>query len=125
MSVAERFQPIIPLQQKILDRLIAQRRVDPLGAIGWKGPLEDLGTTLPVEMLYEPLLVRGMVEDCTNTELGPGGRFFVRVTDLGVKCAAFGLMMRAPIAASSYDLVAAEQMAKEKGAPTLEAPRET
>jgi hypothetical protein len=93
------------MHQRVLDRLIEQRKIDTYGGIGWMAPLEEFRTVVTVEAFYQPLLQRCMVEDCQSAMNHPSGKFFVRITDLGVKCDALGMMMKQPLPASSYDLV--------------------
>ena len=84
--------PIIPLHQRILERLREQKKVDPYGLIG-KGFMGDddglaaIGIT-PVEAVT-PLLERGMVIE------GDIIRFHIRITTFGEACLGFGLMPEA------------------------------
>lgn len=98
MSLPAGYARLIPIHQKILDRLIAQAKVDTYGAIGWGGPLAEMDMQRPSDQergaIYQPLLDRGLVCDCTD-QVGTTGRFFVRITALGTVCAALGIMPEA------------------------------
>jgi hypothetical protein len=95
MSVSEHFIVIMPRHQRILGALELQRAVDCYGGIGWKGLLDE-DEVLDFDVLFKPLVERGLVEDLGATELGPGGRYFVRITALGRICNAIGMMLREP-----------------------------
>jgi hypothetical protein len=107
----ERFVPVIPIHAKMLERLIAQKLHDPYGLIGWAFPREEWPDALPaaLDQLWKPLMDRAMVEDGTAL-MGSAGMFFVRITPLGEKCRAMGLMHMAPRAASATEI---EGLAKE------------
>lgn len=94
MSLPAGYARLIPIHQKILDRLIAQAKIDAYGAIGWGGPIAELGLAASEQdrgTIYQPLIERGLVCDCVD-QMGSSGRFFVRVTVLGTTCAMLGIM---------------------------------
>jgi hypothetical protein len=84
---------IIPRHLRVLQELAAQKKKDYLGGIGW-GALRDEDDLFTYEQLITPLLDRGLIEDLTATELGPAGKYFVRITPLGTVCLGMGLMLR-------------------------------
>jgi hypothetical protein len=84
---------IIPRHQRILARLIEQRKADRYGCIGWRGLLDD-PETFTMDQLFKPLMDRGLIEDLTQTELGRGGSCFVRITPLGSFCYGIGYMLK-------------------------------
>lgn len=93
MAMTEHFVEILPRHQRLLERLIEQKKVDMLGAIGWRGLLEG-DDDWTMDELFQPLIERGLVEDLTaNPDFGAkGGQYFVRITALGNMCASFGWM---------------------------------
>jgi hypothetical protein len=84
---------IIPRHLRVLQELAAQKKKDLLGGMGW-GALKDEAEPFSDDMLFGPLLERGLIEDLTATELGKGGNFFVRITPLGMLCMGLGLMLQ-------------------------------
>jgi hypothetical protein len=98
MNTREQFMVIMPRHLRILTELTAvkttaQKMGDTLDAIGW-GALRDEDDPLSYDQLFGPLLNRGLIEDLTATELGSGGKYFVRITPLGIVCMNLGLMLR-------------------------------
>jgi hypothetical protein len=98
MTTLEQFMVITPRHQRVLTELnavkaTAQKMGDTLDAIGW-GALRDEDDPFSYDQLFGPLLNRGMIEDLTATELGSGGKYFVRITQLGIVCMSLGLMLR-------------------------------
>ena len=87
--------PIIPRHLRILQRLIEQRKIDQFGCIGWRGLLDD-PETFTMDQLFKPLVDRGLIEDLSQTEMGQGGTFFVRITPLGQFCYGIGYMLKEP-----------------------------
>lgn len=83
---------IIPRHLRILGALIAQRKVDMFGCIGWKGLLDN-PETFTMDEIFRPLVVRGLIEDMTLT-MGNGGTYFVRITPLGQFCYGIGYMIK-------------------------------
>jgi hypothetical protein len=92
-TVSEKFMAIPPRHRRALEMLVEQKQRDRLGALG-RGALreEDEGFTL--EQIVEPLWERGLIEDLTGTELGDGGKYFLRITPLGQMCLGMGVMLR-------------------------------
>ena len=86
---------IIPRHLRILQRLIEQRKIDQYGCIGWRGLLDD-PETFTMDQLFKPLVDRGLIEDLSQTEMGQGGTFFVRITPLGQFCYGIGYMLKEP-----------------------------
>jgi hypothetical protein len=104
MSVSsQNFMPIMPRHQRILGALEMRRHVDMFGGIGWKGLLDD-EEVFDFDVLFQPLIDRGLIEDLSDTEMGPAGRYFVRITPLGRICNGIGLMLRAPRVTSEAEL---------------------
>lgn len=93
--LSEKFMPIPPRYLRALQMLVEQKKRDQLGGIG-VGALREEDEPITLEQLVNPLWERGLVEDLTDTELGPPGKYFVRITALGVLCLDFGLMLREP-----------------------------
>jgi hypothetical protein len=89
----EQFMVIIPRHLRVLKELLAQKPKDQFGGIGW-GALRDEDDPFAYDQLFIPLLERGLIEDLTATELGSAGKYFVRITQLGVVCAGMGVMLR-------------------------------
>jgi hypothetical protein len=73
--------------------LLEQRKHDGLGSIG-KGALRDEDEPFTLEQIVDPLFERGLIEDLTWTDLGEGGKYFVRLTKLGEACLGMGIMLR-------------------------------
>ena len=95
-SVKERFMVIPPRHHRALELLAViakQPSRDILGAIG-VGALHDEDEPFTLEQIVKPLFERGLIEDLTETELGAGGKYFVRITALGVVCLGLGMMLR-------------------------------
>ena len=100
------FIPLLPLHRRALERLREQRRIDPIGALGWGAllDLEDLeGLSLSLAEVLKPLHDRGLVGDCVEF-VGKGGLFLGRITPVGLLCLNFGLMPRQPMILSSVVL---------------------
>jgi len=95
MSASEHFMPIIPRHKRLLEDLRAQKARDFLGGIGW-GALKDEDEPFTYEELFTPLMQRGLIEDLSATELGAGGKYFVRITALGERCLSLGVMLKYP-----------------------------
>jgi hypothetical protein len=89
------FMVIPPRYQRALEMLRAQRLRDNLGAIG-KGAMRDEDDVLTLEQIVDPLWERGLIEDLTWTDLKEGGKYFVRLTQLGDICLSLGYMLREP-----------------------------
>jgi hypothetical protein len=85
--------PIIPRHLRVLGRLIEQRRTDQYGCIGWRGLLDD-PETFTMDQIFKPLVERGLIEDLSQTPLGHGGTYFVRITPLGQFCYGIGYMIK-------------------------------
>lgn len=85
--------PIIPRHLRILQRLMEQRKTDQYGCIGWRGLLDD-PETFTMDQLFKPLQDRGLIEDLSQTEMGHGGTYFVRITPLGAFCFGIGYMLK-------------------------------
>lgn len=103
MSHSERFMPIIPRHLRILGTLIARRKIDQFGGIGWRGLLDE-PETFTMDELFKPLLERGLIEDLSRTEMGNGGAYFVRITPLGQFCYGLGYMLRDARVATELEL---------------------
>jgi hypothetical protein len=89
------FMVIPPRHLRALEMLRAQRLRDNLGAIG-KGAMRDEDDVLTLEQIVDPLLERGLIEDLTWTDLREGGKYFLRLTQLGDICLSLGYMLREP-----------------------------
>ena len=94
-TVKEKFMTIPPRHQRALQMLMEQRKKDLLGGIG-VGALRDEDEPFSLEQIVQPLWMRGLVEDLTETEMGGAGKYFVRITALGVVCFDLGMMLRDP-----------------------------
>lgn len=97
-SIKDKFMVIPPRHQRALELLAVIARQpsrDILGAIG-VAALRDEDEPFTLEQIVQPLWERGLIEDLTETELGSGGRYFVRITTLGVVCLGLGMMLRDP-----------------------------
>jgi hypothetical protein len=90
-----KFMVIPPRYQRALEMLRAQRLRDPLGAIG-RGAMRDEDEPFTLEQIVDPLWERGLIEDLTWTDLHEGGKYFVRLTQLGDICLSLGYMLREP-----------------------------
>jgi hypothetical protein len=88
-----KFMAIPPRYQRALEMLRAQRLHDPFGAIG-KGAMRDEDDVFTLEQIVDPLFERGLIEDLTWTDLKEGGKYFVRLTQLGDICLSLGYMLR-------------------------------
>lgn len=95
--------PIIPRHQRLLEELRKHKERDMLGGIGW-GALRDEDDPLSYDQLFQPLTERGLIEDLTDTDLGSAGRYFVRITALGERCLALGMMVRNPRITSDLEI---------------------
>jgi hypothetical protein len=84
---------IPPRHLRALEMLRERRHLAGLGEIG-RGALRDEDDVLTLEQIVEPLEQRGLIEDLTQTDLGDGGKYFVRITPLGSMCLALGYMLR-------------------------------
>jgi hypothetical protein len=89
----------------VLQVLAAQRKKDHLGGIGW-GALRDEEEPFTYEQIINPLLERGLIEDLTATDLGSAGKYFVRITPLGIVCLGLGVMLRDPRRVTDAELKA-------------------
>jgi hypothetical protein len=85
----------MPRHQRLLLALWEQRKYDPFGGIGWRGLMDEDEQFTP-EQLYSPLLERGLVEDCREAHQSENGKYFVRITPLGIACMSVGYMLRDP-----------------------------
>ena len=103
MSATEKFMPIPPRYIQALQMLVEQKKKDAFGGIG-VGALREEDEPLTLEQIVSPLWERGLVEDLTETELGPAGRYFVRITALGVACLHLGVMLRDPRKAADAEI---------------------
>jgi hypothetical protein len=92
-TVKDKFMPIPPRHHRALEMLIEQRKRDAFGGIG-VGALRDEDDQFTLEEIVTPLWDRGLIENLTETELGASGKYFVRITPLGVVCFGLGLMLR-------------------------------
>jgi hypothetical protein len=96
MATRAQFMEIIPRHRRALEFLAAlalQPGRDPLGCIG-VAALRDEDEPFTLEQIVNPLFDRGLIEDLTATELGRGGKYFVRITKLGAFCLGLGIMLR-------------------------------
>jgi hypothetical protein len=89
------FMVIPPRHLRALEMLRAQRLHDSLGAIG-KDAMRDEDDVLTLEQIVDPLWERGLIEDLTWTDLREGGKYFLRLTQLGDICLSLGYMLREP-----------------------------
>jgi hypothetical protein len=95
-SVKDKFMTIPPRHQRALELLAViarQPNRDIYGAIG-VGALRDEDEPFTLEQIVQPLWERGLIEDLTGTELRTGGKYFVRITALGIVCLGLGMMLR-------------------------------
>jgi hypothetical protein len=85
----------------ILERLRAQRAADRHGLIGWMGAVPEELKGLDANLLFVPLLQRGLIEDGSAVygDAKAGGHF-VRITAVGQQCYVYGYM---PIEAVPVD----------------------
>jgi hypothetical protein len=102
-DVKARFMPIPPRHQRALEMLLKRKGSDYLGGIGIAA-LRDEDEPFTLEQIVEPLMMRGLIEDLSETELGLGGRYFVRITRLGEMCLSLGYMLREPRKLSEPEL---------------------
>ncbi len=87
------FIAIMPRHARLLEFLRQRLTVDGVGGIGW-GACREVGESFTDEMLFSPLVERGLIRDCT-LEMGErGGPHFVKVTPFGLRCMDFGLLPR-------------------------------
>ena len=96
MTVRAQFIEILPRHRRALEMLASialDAKRDILGCIGFLA-LRDEGDQFTLEQIAEPLLVRGLIEDLSGTEMGDSGKYFVRITPLGAFCLGVGLMLR-------------------------------
>jgi hypothetical protein len=95
MAETEHFTQITTRHMRLLARLIEQSKADMFGSIGWKA-LIDPDEDWTMDELFPPLLDRGLIEDLTAVpDLGPkAGKYFVRITQLGLVCYRLGYMLR-------------------------------
>jgi hypothetical protein len=107
-----------------LTALHQQRKFDPFGGIGWRGLMDDDEQFTP-EQLYSPLLERGLVEDCSEAHQSESGKFFVRITPLGVACMSVGYMLRDPRPISVPELRQLVAAKEEQQQETGETPGQT
>jgi hypothetical protein len=101
-----KFMPIPPRHQRALEMLALlakQPHRDILGAIGIAA-LRDEDDVFTLAQIVDPLMERGLIEDLRETELGTGGRYFVRITRLGELCLGLGYMLREPRKGSEQEL---------------------
>lgn len=96
-TVRGRFMAIPPRHQRALEMLavISRQPRDIYGAIG-VAALRDEDEPFTLEQIVSPLMERGLIEDLSQTELGKGGKYFVRITRLGEICLSLGYMLREP-----------------------------
>ena len=120
MAAIDAFMPIIPRHQKALSLLRDQKQKDILGGIGWNA-LREKGEPFTLEQIAAPLLDRGLIEDLTATELGNGGKFFVRITPLGLYCLGLGYMLKNPRITTETEM---KNLAASQGGNMLSAPQE-
>jgi hypothetical protein len=103
-TIKDRFMQIPPRHQRALEMLREQRTRDPLGAIG-AGALRDEDDPFTLEQIANPLWERGLIEDLTGTEMETAGRYFVRITPLGLVCLGLGYMLREPRKATEHEMM--------------------
>jgi hypothetical protein len=112
-TVSAKFIEMIPRHRRALEMLVAQKKRDSFGGIG-VGALRDEDEPFTLEEIVQPLWERGLVEDLTQTELGSGGKYFVRITRLGEVCLGLGYMLRERRKATQDEL---QQLAGAQPAP--------
>lgn len=95
MPVIDHFMLIIPRHRQALQLLMDQRKKDAFGGIG-VGALREEDDVFTLGQIVNPLMDRGLIEDLSRTELGAGGKYFVRLTPLGAYCLGMGYMLRVP-----------------------------
>jgi hypothetical protein len=91
-----RFMQIPPRHQRTLEMLAViakQPHRDIHGAVGIAA-LRDEDEPFTLEQIVDPLMERGLIENLSETELGTGGRYFVRITRFGEMCLGLGYMLR-------------------------------
>lgn len=96
MTVRAKFVEILPRHRRALEMLASialDAKRDIFGCIGFPA-LRDEDDVFTLEQIVDPLLVRGLIEDLTGTEMGDSGKYFVRITPLGAFCLGVGLMLR-------------------------------
>lgn len=99
-----KFMAIPPRHRVALEMLLVQRRNrDGFGCIG-TGALRDEDEPFTLEQIVKPLFERGLIEDLTETDLGAGGQYFVRITQLGKACLGLGYMLRDPRTATEAEI---------------------
>lgn len=101
--VIDAFMVISPRHRQALELLQAQKTRDHLGALGL-GALRNEDDVFTLEQIAVPLLQRGLIEDLTKTELGPGGKYFCRITKLGEFCLGVGYMLKEPRPSSELEM---------------------
>lgn len=97
------FMPIPPRHRRALEMLLVQRHHDAFGGIGI-GAMRDDDEPFTLEQIVEPLMVRGLIEDLTWTDLREDGKYFVRLTKLGEFCLGVGYMLREPRLTSEAEM---------------------
>ena len=102
-NVKDGFMAIPPRHQRALEMLMKQKKRDQFGGIG-VGALRDEDDPFTLEQIVQPLWERGMIEDLSETDLGLGGRYFVRITRVGEICLSLGYMLREPRKLSEPEL---------------------
>lgn len=96
MAVRAQFMELIPRHRRALEMLAGialDAKRDIFGCIGFPA-LRDQDDVFTLEQIVDPLLVRGLIEDLTGTEMQESGKYFVRITPLGSFCLGLGLMLR-------------------------------
>ena len=90
----------------LLEKLLGQRAVDIFyGSIGWRGAIPAGLEGIDAKLLFIPLLERGLIENCAAIMKNKGGEHFVRLTDLGATCLAYGYMPMAQRPPSNAELI--------------------
>jgi hypothetical protein len=127
MPISDHFMPIPPRHRRALEMLAVialQPNRDILGAIG-TGALLDEDEPFTLEQIVLPLSKRGLIEDLSHTELGAGGLYFIRITELGKICLGLGYMLREPRRTSPEEIkkyLATDSSEQTELAKTLQAP---
>jgi hypothetical protein len=103
MPIPEKFVAIMPRHQRLLRDLYEQRKYDPFGGIGWRG-LMDEDEQFTAELLFGPLLERGLIEDCSQAHQSESGKYFVHITALGIACMNVGYLPKDARHPSSAEL---------------------